>query len=63
MISKMYFGHETGHRGELRDDRPAFKSYAFGASFGKVWAPSAFRKQAKKEKNHEITNPPLPLPH
>ena len=41
---------ETGHRGELWDDRPAFKSHAFGASYGKAWTPKAAQKGAKKMK-------------
>ena len=30
------FGHEAGHRGECREDRPELKSYVLGACVGQV---------------------------
>ena len=49
--SENYYAREMGHRGELRDDRPAFKSYALGASLGKVSAPKAAQNEPQKKNN------------
>ena len=55
LLAKQFFGHETGHRGELRDDRPAFKSHALGAYVGKVPAPKAAQNEPKKMKIKNLT--------
>ena len=61
-FSEKVFGHEMDHRGELRDDRPAFKSYGLGVPFDKVWAPEAAQKQPKKRKTYVVLNPHLVNP-
>ena len=61
-VIETVFGHEMDHRGELRDDRLAFKSYASGASVGKVWAPRSVQNQPKMSKHSFHYTPHLLYP-